>query len=60
MQQIEMGEIAEVDRFSVGLNISSTPSLALSCDIRINMAQQPPLTLHANLQALLHEASGEM
>ncbi|RBQ70005.1 hypothetical protein FVER14953_12408 [Fusarium verticillioides] len=57
---IEMGEIAEVDRFSVGLNISSTPSLALSCDIRINMAQQPPLTLHANLQALLHKASGEI
>ncbi|KAF4946019.1 hypothetical protein FGADI_11523 [Fusarium gaditjirri] len=55
---IRMGEIADVDRFSVGLNMSSTPNLTLSCDVRINMALQPPLTFHANLEVFLHEANG--
>ncbi|RBA15548.1 hypothetical protein FPRO05_12622 [Fusarium proliferatum] len=57
---IDMGDIAKVDRFSVGLDISSKPNLTLSCDLRINMAQQPPLTFHSNLKALLHEANGEI
>ncbi|KAF5529682.1 hypothetical protein FMEXI_13993 [Fusarium mexicanum] len=57
---IKMGDIAEIERLALGLRVSSNPSLTLGCDIKINMNEQPPLILHANLAALLDRAEGQI
>ncbi|KAK5652995.1 hypothetical protein OQA88_9281 [Cercophora sp. LCS_1] len=57
---IEMGDIAEIKKFSVGINISSNPYLALRCDVKVKMGKQPDLTLHAKFEASATSAKGSL